>query len=77
MAAFLVMMTSPMHGYQQLGALGAVGVVFSAAFALGDPALAGAGGQNRPGNRRCWLTKCLGKVFPLGSAPARLAGAAG
>jgi predicted exporter len=33
MAAFLVMLTSPMHGYQQLGALGAVGVVFSAAFA--------------------------------------------
>lgn len=33
-AAFLVMMTSPMHGYQQLGLLGAVGVVFSAAFAL-------------------------------------------
>lgn len=33
-AAFLVMMGSPMHGYQQLGALGAVGVVFSAAFAL-------------------------------------------
>lgn len=33
-AAFLVMMTSPLHGYQQLGLLGAVGVVFSAAFAL-------------------------------------------
>jgi 1-acyl-sn-glycerol-3-phosphate acyltransferase len=33
-AAFLVMMTSPMHGYQQLGLLGAVGVIFSAAFAL-------------------------------------------
>ena len=34
LAAFLVMLTSPMHGYQQLGALGAVGVLFSAAFAL-------------------------------------------
>ena len=34
LAAFLVMMTSPMHGYQQLGMLGAVGVVFSAGFAL-------------------------------------------
>jgi 1-acyl-sn-glycerol-3-phosphate acyltransferase len=33
-AAFLVMMTSPMHGYQQLGLLGAVGVLFSAAFAM-------------------------------------------
>ncbi|MGC3958805.1 MAG: 1-acyl-sn-glycerol-3-phosphate acyltransferase [Verrucomicrobiota bacterium] len=33
-AAFLVMMTSPLHGYQQLGLLGAVGVVFSSAFAL-------------------------------------------
>ncbi len=33
-AAFLVMMTSPMHGYQQLGLLGAIGVVFSAVFAL-------------------------------------------
>ena len=34
LAAFLVMMTSPMHGYQQLGMLGAIGVVFSAGFAL-------------------------------------------
>jgi 1-acyl-sn-glycerol-3-phosphate acyltransferase len=34
LAAFLVMLTSPMHGYQQLGALGAIGVLFSAAFAL-------------------------------------------
>jgi 1-acyl-sn-glycerol-3-phosphate acyltransferase len=33
-AAFLVMTTSSMHGYQQLGMLGAVGVVFSAACAL-------------------------------------------
>jgi ammonia channel protein AmtB len=28
------MATSPMHGYQQLGIFGAVGVLFSAAFAL-------------------------------------------
>ncbi|MGZ5565490.1 MAG: 1-acyl-sn-glycerol-3-phosphate acyltransferase [Limisphaerales bacterium] len=33
-AAFLVMAGSPMHGYQQLGVFGAIGVVFSAAFAL-------------------------------------------
>ena len=32
--AFLVMMGSPLHGYQQLGILGAIGVIFSAAFAL-------------------------------------------
>jgi 1-acyl-sn-glycerol-3-phosphate acyltransferase len=34
LAAFLVMLASPIHGYQQLGALGAVGILFSAAFAL-------------------------------------------
>lgn len=34
MAAFVVMASSPMHGYQQLGVFGAVGVFFSAAFAL-------------------------------------------
>jgi len=33
-AAFAVMATSPIHGYQQLGLFGAVGVLFSAAFAL-------------------------------------------
>lgn len=33
-AAFVVMATSPMHGYHQLGIFGAVGVLFSAAFAL-------------------------------------------
>jgi uncharacterized protein len=33
-AAFIVLATSPMHGYQQLGIFGAVGVLFSAAFAL-------------------------------------------
>ena len=33
-AAFLVMANSPMHGYQQLGIFGAVGVLCSAAFAL-------------------------------------------
>jgi predicted exporter len=33
-AAFAVMATSPIHGYQQLGIFGAVGVLFSAAFAL-------------------------------------------
>ncbi len=33
-AAFLVMTGSPMHGYQQLGILGAIGVIFSSVFAL-------------------------------------------
>ena len=33
-AAFGVMMASPMHGYQQLGLFGAIGVIGSAAFAL-------------------------------------------
>jgi predicted exporter/1-acyl-sn-glycerol-3-phosphate acyltransferase/SAM-dependent methyltransferase len=33
-AAFMVMASSPMHGYQQLGIFGAAGVLFSAAFAL-------------------------------------------
>ena len=33
-AAFLVLATSPMRGYQQLGLFGAVGVLMSAAFAL-------------------------------------------
>ncbi len=33
-AAFLVLATSPMRGYQQLGIFGAVGVMMSAAFAL-------------------------------------------
>jgi 1-acyl-sn-glycerol-3-phosphate acyltransferase len=32
--AFVVLANSPMHGYQQLGVFGAVGVLFSAAFAL-------------------------------------------
>ncbi len=34
MAGFVVMATSPMRGYQQLGLFGATGVLFSAAFAL-------------------------------------------
>ena len=33
-AAFIVLATSPMHGYQQLGLFGAVGVLMSAAFAI-------------------------------------------
>ena len=33
-AAFIVLATSPMHGYQQLGIFGAVGVLVSATFAL-------------------------------------------
>jgi len=33
-AAFIVLATSPMHGYQQLGFFGAIGVLVSATFAL-------------------------------------------
>jgi uncharacterized protein len=33
-AAFVVMAGSPMHGYQQLGVFGAIGVLFSALFAI-------------------------------------------
>ncbi|MCG3147537.1 MAG: Trans-aconitate 2-methyltransferase [Verrucomicrobiae bacterium] len=34
LAAFAVMLSSPIHGYQQLGTLGIIGVVFSAGFAV-------------------------------------------
>ncbi len=61
-AAFLVMMGSPMHGYQQLGILGAIGVVFSAAFAviilplLVPPA-------KKPGQGSLWLTSLWARYF--------------
>ncbi|MBP9902065.1 MAG: 1-acyl-sn-glycerol-3-phosphate acyltransferase, partial [Verrucomicrobia bacterium] len=61
-AAFMVMMRSPMHGYQQLGLFGAVGVVFSVAFALVILPLfvpmAKPGGQPP-----LWLTRWLEKYF--------------
>ena len=61
-AAFLVMMTSPMHGYQQLGMLGAVGVVFSAAFALVIlPLLIPV--AKKPGQPPLWLTTLWEKYF--------------
>lgn len=61
-AAFLVMMGSPLHGYQQLGILGAIGVVFSAAFAvvilplLVPPA-------KHPGQQSLWLTNLWERYF--------------
>lgn len=61
-AAFLVMMGSPMHGYQQLGALGAVGVLFSAAFALLIlPLLVPV--AKKTGQPPLWLTTLWGKYF--------------
>lgn len=61
-AAFLVMMTSPMHGYQQLGLLGAIGVVFSAAFALIIlPLLIPV--AKKPGQPPLWLTTVWEKYF--------------
>ena len=61
-AAFLVMMRSPMHGYQQLGLFGAVGVVFSVGFALVILPLfvpmAKPGGQPP-----LWLTRWLENYF--------------
>lgn len=61
-AAFLVMTGSPMHGYQQLGTLGAIGVVFSAAFALIVlPLLVPA--AKKSGQPPLWLTRWWEKYF--------------
>jgi len=61
-AAFLVMMASPLHGYQQLGILGAIGVVFSAAFALVIlPLLVPR--PKRSGQSPLWMTKVWGRYF--------------
>jgi uncharacterized protein len=58
-AAFLVMASSPMRGYQQLGAFGAVGVLFSAAFALVIlPLLVPI--PKKTGQPPLWLTRLLG-----------------
>lgn len=69
--AFLVMASSPMRGYQQLGVFGAVGVLFSAAFALIIlPLLVPIPKQT--GQPPLWLTRLLdrfhswrGRTLPL------------
>jgi predicted exporter/1-acyl-sn-glycerol-3-phosphate acyltransferase/ubiquinone/menaquinone biosynthesis C-methylase UbiE len=60
MAAFAVMASSPMHGYQQLGIFGAAGVLFSAAFALVIlPLLVPIPKQT--GQPPLWLTRLMGR----------------
>jgi uncharacterized protein len=60
MAAFAVMATSPMRGYQQLGVFGAVGVFFSATFALLIlPLLVPI--PKHSGQAPLWLTSCMEK----------------
>ena len=61
-AAFLVMISSPMHGYQQLGIYGAIGVAFSAAFALIILPLLVPNEKER-GQPPLWLTRALGKFY--------------
>ena len=62
MAAFAVMASSPMRGYQQLGVFGAVGVLFSAAFALLVlPLLVPVPKQNA--QPPLWLTRLLERFF--------------
>ena len=57
-----VMMRSPLHGYQQLGMLGAIGVVFSAGFALVIlPLLVPV--AKKPGQPPLWLTTSWEKYF--------------
>jgi 1-acyl-sn-glycerol-3-phosphate acyltransferase len=61
-AAFVVMASSPMHGYQQLGIFGAIGVLFSAAFALVIvPLLVPI--PKKSGQPPLWLTRLLEKYF--------------
>lgn len=65
MAAFLVMASSPMHGYQQLGIFGAAGVLFSAAFALVIlPLLVPIPKQT--GQPPLWLTRLMTKFTSWG-----------
>ncbi len=61
-AAFLVMISSPMHGYQQLGIYGAIGVAFSAAFALIILPLLVPNEEKR-GQPPLWLTRVLEKFY--------------
>ncbi len=61
-AAFLVMMASPLHGYKQLGILGAIGVVFSAAFAIVIlPLLVPR--PKRSGQSPLWMTRLWERYF--------------
>ena len=69
-AAFAVMATSPMHGYQQLGWYGAIGVAASAAFALIIlPLLVPAPKQKQ--QPPLWLTRLMDRfhVWQLGRRP--------
>ena len=60
--AFGVMATSPMHGYQQLGIFGAIGVLFSAAFALVIlPLLVPI--PRQAGQPSLWLTRLLERFY--------------
>ncbi len=60
--AFLVMMVSPMQGYQQLGLFGAIGVIFSVAFALLIlPLLVPI--SKTAGQQPLWLTQGLESYF--------------
>ncbi len=61
-AAFLVMISSPMHGYQQLGIYGAIGVAFSAAFALIILPLLVPNDKKR-GQPPLWLTRALESFY--------------
>ncbi len=61
-AAFMVMLTSPMGGYQQLGLFGVVGVIFSVAFALLIlPLLVPL--AKKSGQPPLWLTRWLAFYF--------------
>ncbi len=61
-AAFAVMITSPMRGYQQLGVFGAFGVLFSALFALLIlPLLVPV--ARKTGQASLWLTRLLEKFY--------------
>lgn len=63
-AAFLVLMGSPMLGYQQLGLFGAIGVLFSVLFALLILPLLVPMAKARTGNPSpLWLTRGLEKYF--------------
>ncbi len=63
-AAFLVLMGSPMLGYQQLGLFGAIGVLFSVLFALLILPLLVPVAQARTGGQPpLWLTRGLEKYF--------------
>ena len=61
-AAFVVMLGSPMRGYQQLGIFGAIGVLFSVVFALVIlPLLVPV--SKKTGQPPLWLTRWLGNYL--------------